>query len=72
MLNQRRPLRLIERRNNFIYTVGRDYAVVRKQCIAIDQNTMSFTDADLMLGQRRRRWANIKTALAQYLLSGMR
>ena len=27
------------------------------------ENTIRSTNADLMLGQRRRRWANIKTAL---------
>ena len=31
-------------------------------------NTTRWTNADLMLGQRRRRWTNIKTALVQRLV----
>ena len=31
-------------------------------------NTISWPDAGLMLGQRQRRWANIKRALGQHLV----
>ena len=44
-----------------------------KQChqkvtVCVPANTKRWTNADLMLGQRRRRWTNIKSALVRCIL----
>ena len=57
-----------QRRSQCVPTLVQNCIKVSKQCFEQPSNTRRCSSVDLMMGQRRRRWTNIKSALVQRLV----